>query len=121
MSHKDNADVSFILLLNEPETEFEGGGTYIDALNATVPLKQGEVLVFNGQLVHSAAPITRRKRYVVGHPVSPHVLIRQWHNLCVQLSGFTNFGENYLKPIFRSLFRSPGIYIPGPSMVDVGL
>ena len=76
--HKDNADVSFefILLLSDPDKDFEGGGTFIEALNTTVPLAQGEALVFNGQLVHAAAAITKGKRYV--------------------LSGFTTFSDDFI-------------------------
>eukprot|EP00947_MAST-08B_sp_MAST-8B-sp1_P003880 g3880.t1 len=82
--HKDNADVSFILLLSDPDSDFDGGGTSFDALGGAdnpLALQQAEVLVFNGQLVHAAAPITRGKRYV--------------------LSGFTNFGDKYLEKLKR--------------------
>eukprot|EP01052_Picozoa_sp_SAG31_P031616 SAG31_NODE_3369_length_4354_cov_4.327380_5_plen_180_part_00 len=73
--HKDNADVSFVLLLSDPN-EFEGGGTYIEAIDETIMLKQGEAVVLNGQLVHSAQPISHGRRYV--------------------LSGFTNFKADFL-------------------------
>ena len=72
--HKDNADVSFILMLSDP-ADFKGGGTYIEALNTTVQLQQGEALVFSGQLVHSAIAVYSGKRYV--------------------LSGFTEFSPEY--------------------------
>ena len=42
-SHKDNADISFIMLLNSPE-DFEGGGTYFNVLNETLFLNQGKYL-----------------------------------------------------------------------------
>lgn len=77
MKHKDNSDASFILLLSD-EADFGGGGTLFEALGDSSPimLRRGEAAVFNGQLVHSAAPITSGKRYV--------------------LSGFMNFSEEYM-------------------------
>ena len=68
--------ISFILMLSDPDKDFEGGGTFIQALNSTVQLARGEALVFNGQLVHSAAKITSGRRYV--------------------LSGFTYFSDDFL-------------------------
>lgn len=76
-THKDNSDVSFILLLSDPEKDFEGGGTYFYDLNENLYLKQGDALVFNGQLVHEAAHITKGLRYVI--------------------AGFTLFDRNFLK------------------------
>lgn len=63
-AHKDNADVSFIMLINNP-SDFDDGGTYFHLLNQTFFLKQGEILIFPGQLVHMAKPITRGKRFVM--------------------------------------------------------
>ena len=63
-THKDNADVSFILLVNKP-TDFGEGGTYFHAINKTLYMEQGEALIFNGQLVHEAIPISYGKRFVV--------------------------------------------------------
>lgn len=40
-------------------------------------MEQGEALVFNGQLVHEAIPITKGKRFV--------------------LSGFVNFNNDYMQ------------------------
>jgi hypothetical protein len=61
-SHKDNSDISFVILLND---DFKNGGTYFNDLDETLELKIGEVLIFPGQLVHSAKPITLNKRYVL--------------------------------------------------------
>ena len=75
--HKDNADVSFIVLLSDP-ADFEGGGTTFEAIGgAPLTLRRGEALIFAGQLVHGAAPVTSGRRYV--------------------LSGFTNFAKEYLE------------------------
>ena len=73
--HKDNADVSFIVLLNSP-ADFDGGGTHFEALG-TLGATLGQALVFNGQLPHRAAPITRGQRWV--------------------MSGFTFFSQDYLQ------------------------
>ena len=61
-SHKDNSDISFVVLLNN---DFKGSGTYFNDLDKTLELNIGEVLIFPGQLVHSAKPITSGKRYVL--------------------------------------------------------
>jgi predicted 2-oxoglutarate/Fe(II)-dependent dioxygenase YbiX len=74
---EDNSDVSFILLLSDPSKDFEGGGTYFYDLNENLHLRQGDALVFNGQLVHEAAHITKGLRYVI--------------------AGFTLFDQNWLK------------------------
>ena len=75
-THKDNSDVSFILLVNKP-TDFGDGGTYFHAINKTLYLDQGEALIFNGQLVHEAIPISHGKRFVV--------------------SGFIKFSDEFMK------------------------
>eukprot|EP00747_Dinoflagellata_sp_TGD_P219659 gnl/TRDRNA2_/TRDRNA2_91752_c0_seq1.p1 gnl/TRDRNA2_/TRDRNA2_91752_c0~~gnl/TRDRNA2_/TRDRNA2_91752_c0_seq1.p1 ORF type:complete len:320 (+),score=43.45 gnl/TRDRNA2_/TRDRNA2_91752_c0_seq1:17-976(+) len=83
--HKDNSDVSFIVLLSDP-ADFGGGGTQFDALGRSLPLRQGEAFVFNGQLVHAAAHLTRGRRYV--------------------LSGFTTFSQEFLDMKRRSTLKT---------------
>jgi len=78
--HKDNADVSFIVLLSD-SSDFEGGGTSIDAIG-NLSLQIGQALVFNGQLVHGANTLTKGRRYV--------------------LSGFTFFAKEWLDMKRRS-------------------
>lgn len=81
--HKDNADISFVILLSD-ENSFDDGGTYFNALDKTLMLKQGQCLLFPGQLVHSARPIKKGERYVV--------------------SGFINISDSYKNDIrFRQL------------------
>lgn len=75
-THKDNSDVSFILLVNKP-TDFGDGGTYFHAINKTLYMEQGEALIFNGQLVHEAIPISYGKRFVI--------------------SGFIKFSDEFIK------------------------
>lgn len=61
-AHKDNSDISFVILLND---EFEGGGTYINNLDKTLQLNVGQVLIFPGQLVHSAKSIISGERFII--------------------------------------------------------
>jgi hypothetical protein len=85
--HKDNAEVSFVILLSDPN-DFEGGGTVFEAVGTDEPifLEQGEALVFNGQLVHGAKSVTRGRRYV--------------------LSGFTRFSQDFMDMKRRSTMAS---------------
>ena len=57
--HVDTAHKSLTVnvLLSDPG-DFGGGGTYLGVLDATVMLKQGEVLVHPGELEHAGADIT---------------------------------------------------------------
>ena len=61
------------MLLNDP-SDFDGGGTEFEAMG-TLGASLGEALVFNGQLMHRAVPVTRGQRWV--------------------LSGFTFFSQEY--------------------------
>lgn len=89
--HKDGTDVSFLILLSDPD-DFDGGGTEFEALRRAGPLKlrQGEALIFNVQLVHRALPITRGERFV--------------------LSGFTQFVPELLK-MKRTILTTWGTHI----------
>ena len=79
MAHKDNADISFVVLLSDPgDFEIIGGGkaaTRFEAFGA-VALQQGEAVIMNGQLVHESVPLAKGRRYV--------------------LSGFTYLDAKYL-------------------------
>ena len=55
---------SFALQLSRPE-DFEGGGTYIQALGETIQIQQGQALFWHSQLFHGAAPVTRGERYAI--------------------------------------------------------
>lgn len=61
--HTDNDDeVAFksitINALLSPDDDFDGGGTYITAIDRTVKLKQGEMLIHLGDLEHAGTEIT---------------------------------------------------------------
>ena len=77
--HKDNADVSFVVLLSDPDDfELVGGGKAATQFEAFGPvaLQQAEAIVMNGQLVHESVPLLKGRRYV--------------------LSGFTYMDAKYL-------------------------
>lgn len=46
------------------EQDYDGGGTYFKALNQTLKLKIGQVLVHPGNLLHSGIGITRGERFL---------------------------------------------------------
>lgn len=53
--------------LLSPENDFNGGGTYITAIDRTIQLKQGEMLIHLGDLEHAGAEITSGvRRLLVG-------------------------------------------------------
>jgi hypothetical protein len=72
-AHRDASIISFNLALN---ADFEGGGTYIDALGARLTLDPGTLLIHCGRLRHCGCPVTRGVRYIlVGFVMvsSPHI------------------------------------------------
>jgi hypothetical protein len=46
-------------------SEYEGGGTYIHALQRTIVLQQGQVLCHPGELYHKGVDITKGSRRLV--------------------------------------------------------
>ena len=62
--HRDVSVLSFVVLLNSPD-EFEGGGTYYEAKDKTVPLGQGEVVIHCGKQRHAGCKVTAGIRYVL--------------------------------------------------------
>ena len=64
--HRDGTLLNCILLLSNPEEDFEGGGTvFAPPLDATYKVGQGDCLGSSGQLLHGARAVTRGKRYVM--------------------------------------------------------
>lgn len=57
--HIDNSEFVYITLnaMLSAEDEFDGGGTYIKAIDKTIHLKQGEMLVHLGDLEHAGIEI----------------------------------------------------------------
>ena len=53
------------MLLNDP-ADFEGGGTRIESLNATVkPERAGDVFMHSGQMLHGGTAVTEGVRYIL--------------------------------------------------------
>mmetsp|Transcript_47977 Transcript_47977/g.102735 ORF Transcript_47977/g.102735 Transcript_47977/m.102735 type:complete len:409 (+) Transcript_47977:49-1275(+) len=62
--HRDGSLISFNILLNEP-TDFDGGGTFIEADNKAYQIGRGDCFVHSSKLRHGGNPITRGERYVL--------------------------------------------------------
>jgi len=52
------------VLLNDP-SDFDGGGTYIEADDHTYLIGQGDCFVHSGKLRHGGQAVTRGERYVL--------------------------------------------------------
>ena len=63
-AHKDQALISFTIGLNSV-SEYDGGGTYFEALDQTVPTDAGHFTAFASTLVHAGVAVTRGTRYVL--------------------------------------------------------
>ncbi|QDZ22432.1 Fe2OG dioxygenase domain-containing protein [Chloropicon primus] len=62
--HRDGSILSFNILLN-PETGFEGGGTYFKHTDRTVEISQGDCVVHSGTVLHAGRKITKGKRFIL--------------------------------------------------------
>jgi len=67
--HRDDSEISFVILLNDP-AEFEGGGTEFftdDDNKSTIiaPEQKGTMVSFCGQREHAGVEITRGIRYIL--------------------------------------------------------
>ena len=63
--HRDGYELSFNVLLSEPES-FEGGGTRLESLGLTVqPERVGDIFMHCGQMKHGGAEVTRGLRYIL--------------------------------------------------------
>jgi len=62
--HQDESSHSVTMALND-DSDYDGGGTYFEALGGAVRPPAGKALVFDGQLVHGGDPITKGTRYII--------------------------------------------------------
>jgi hypothetical protein len=62
--HRDGSYVSFNVLLN-PESQFEGGGTYVQCKDHVYTIAQGDAFLHSGQLLHAGALITSGERFIL--------------------------------------------------------
>jgi hypothetical protein len=79
--HRDGSLLSFTVLLSNPDTDFEGGGTTFDALRdvnaigatsrvlhpggSVRPLQAGDAVFHSGKLLHGADVVTKGSRTVI--------------------------------------------------------
>ena len=63
-THQDESHFSFNLLLT-PASEFDGGGTWFEHLDATITLEQGQLCCHPGELRHRGVAITRGRRMLL--------------------------------------------------------
>ena len=63
--HRDSSEISFVLLLSNPD-DFKGGGTYYKEHDILLnPNKQGSLALHCGKTKHSGNSITQGKRYIL--------------------------------------------------------
>jgi len=64
--HTDKSEWTFLIALSEGRgQDYEGGGTYFQALNSTVHLQRGQMLIFRGKLRHCGVRIVNGSRYLL--------------------------------------------------------
>lgn len=62
--HTDGCLISFNILLN-PQSEFEGGGTLFEGIDAPVEISQGDCVVHDAHIKHGGMDITRGTRLIL--------------------------------------------------------
>lgn len=62
--HLDGSILSFNVLLN-PANEFEGGGTFVEHLQKTFEISQGDCFAHSGRVRHAGTNVTRGYRYIL--------------------------------------------------------
>ena len=62
--HRDQSSYSITLALNDKK-EFCGGGTYFEESKTTICPDLGNLVLFRGDILHGAAPITNGQRYII--------------------------------------------------------
>lgn len=64
--HRDGHLLSFNVLVSEPGVDFEGGGTHLALLGATVkPERAGDVTMHSGCVIHGSEAVTRGTRDII--------------------------------------------------------
>jgi len=65
-AHVDGTPWSFVVALNDPSLDFEGGGTFFVNENALYrPTEAGTAVLFSGKNLHSGVAITSGVRYIL--------------------------------------------------------
>lgn len=118
--HTDGSVFSFNLLLSDP-SEFDGGGTFFEAANATVRASQGGAVVHAGDVRHGGLAITRGERYLLvgfvsvdpGLAQSPYCVA---HSTWAASDAFSKFGHGAFdrSPLSRnSAAEANRVRLPG--------
>mmetsp|Transcript_4202 Transcript_4202/g.7815 ORF Transcript_4202/g.7815 Transcript_4202/m.7815 type:complete len:308 (+) Transcript_4202:1083-2006(+) len=72
--HTDKSEWTFLIALSEGRGQnYGGGGTYFQALNSTIHLQRGQMLIFRGKLRHCGVRIVDGTRYLLVGFLVPHV------------------------------------------------
>ena len=80
VTHTDDSELSFNLLLSHPR-DFGGGGTSFEAAGETVRPQQGEMLSHFGRVRHAGEPTTEGTRYVLVGFVRARPLAAAWREI----------------------------------------
>ena len=90
--HRDFLALTVNIALNDP-TEFEGGGTVVEALsNEPIRLQKGHALIHPGDVRHAGSPVTSGTRYVIvlflmSKTIIPHDrYLGEWAERCMGLA-----------------------------------
>ena len=64
--HTDKSEWTFLIALSDGcGLDYEGGGTYFEALDATIHVQRGHALIFPGRLRHCGQRITKGLRFLL--------------------------------------------------------
>jgi len=79
--HTDDSELSFTILLSDPNT-FEGGGTTFEAAsNLIVTPAQGQMVSHFGRLRHAGNPVSEGVRYILAGFVRCQPMAKAWRVL----------------------------------------
>mmetsp|Transcript_49052 Transcript_49052/g.101313 ORF Transcript_49052/g.101313 Transcript_49052/m.101313 type:complete len:407 (-) Transcript_49052:489-1709(-) len=97
--HRDFLALTVNIALNDP-SEFEGGGTVVEALSKTpIRLEQGHALIHPGDVRHAGSSITSGSRYVLvlflmSKTIVPHDrYVGEWAQQCMGLAANSQADE----------------------------
>ncbi|KAJ1458785.1 hypothetical protein M885DRAFT_512597 [Pelagophyceae sp. CCMP2097] len=71
--HRDGSLVSFSIMLSDPSTDFDGGGTLLVGKGETLsPTHRGDLVAHSGKVLHAGANVTRGRRDLLVGFVTVH-------------------------------------------------
>lgn len=99
--HRDVSELSFVLLLSDPD-DFEGGGTYYVEDDKTVSPEQGGLALHCGFRLHSGKAITKGIRYIlIGFMKVTSKIVRQYHKKEKKLNFIDEIDKRHLDFLWR--------------------